>query len=153
MQPHDIRLGRRLRRWFYLVFGLLFASGAGWLVLHAFAQSEGEFGPQPHPAEQWLLRLHGAAAMAALVIFGILLPLHVQHGWKANRNRVTGAVMLGILVVLVLSGYALYYAGNEHLRSLSILVHDAVGLAFPLILVWHIVRGRRAGLSPSRPGR
>jgi hypothetical protein len=32
-------------------------------------------------------------------------------------------------------------------------VHDAVGLAFPLILGWHIVRGRRGGLTPSRPGR
>lgn len=53
----------------------------------------------------------------------------------------------------MLSGYALYYAGNEHLRSLSILVPDAVGPAFPFILGWHIVRGRRAGLSPSRPGR
>jgi hypothetical protein len=143
MRPDEVRISPRLRAWFFGVMGLLYASGTGWLLLHAFARTAGEFGPRPHAAEPWLLRLHGAAAMVILVLLGILLPLHVLRGWRAGRNRATGALLLGTCLVLALSGYALYYAGGERLRAAAALLHDAVGLGLPALLAWHVLRGRR----------
>ena len=82
--------------------------------------------------------------MAALALFGTLLPLHVRRGWRANTNRSTGAVMVSAFVLLAVSGYALYYAGGEHFRHAAALAHDALGLGLPMLLVWHIARGRKS---------
>jgi heme A synthase len=148
MRREGLRFSLRLRRWFYGVFGVLFVSGAAWLAFHQWGAVENEFGPAPNPAGPWLLRLHGAAAMAALVLLGILLPLHVRRAWHARRNRSHGVLMLGLCALLVVTGYALYYAGGEQIRHHAALIHDVLGLALPLFLIWHIVQGRR-----SRPER
>lgn len=151
MQPDDARIGAVLRGWLYGVFGLLFFTGVGWMLLHALARTEGEFGSQPHPAESWSLRLHGAGAMAVLVILGILLPLHVRRGWRAGGNRLTGVIMVGSCLILTLTGYALYYAGSDRQRDLAIWIHEAVGLGFPVLVGWHILWGRRSRRPPPLP--
>jgi hypothetical protein len=63
-----MRLSMRHRQWIYWISALLFGSGALWLICHYFVRIEGEFGPAPHPLESWALRVHGAAAMLALVV-------------------------------------------------------------------------------------
>jgi hypothetical protein len=143
VRREGLRFSPRLRGWFYGVFGVLFASGAAWLALHTWGARETDFGPAPHPAEPWVLRVHGAAAMAALVIFGVLIPRHIVRAWHHRRNRINGVVVIAICAVLVVTGYGLYYAGGETLRHNAALAHDAVGLAFPLLLTWHIFAGRR----------
>jgi len=80
--------------------------------------------------------------MAALLLFGTLLPLHIRRGWRARVNRGTGVVMVAAFCLLIATGYGLYYAGGEQLRRATALAHDALGLGLPLLLVWHIVRGR-----------
>jgi len=45
--------------------------------------------------------------------------------------------------VLVATAAALYYAGSDTLRSVAADVHIAIGLAFPVLIVTHIVLGRR----------
>jgi hypothetical protein len=108
----------------------------------------GEFGEQPHPAEPWSLKLHGAAAMAILVILGTLLPTHVRFAWHARRNRPNGIMLISVFAFLILTGYGLYYFGDERLRSWTSCLHLVVGLALPLALILHIRSGRRSGLTP-----
>lgn len=149
MRRDALKLGRRTRVVFYLGFGALFVSGAVWLGLHTFLQPDTGFGPAPHPAEPWLLRLHGAAAMFVLVILGLMIPLHVHRGWRAGRNRRTGGTMVAVCGALIVTGYALYYASGDDVRRIAAWTHNALGLGFPLFLIWHIRRGRRA--HPSHP--
>ena len=144
MPPDAIRLGRRHRAWTYTVCGLLFLSGAAWQILHWISESA----PPQNNLGPWLMRLHGAAAMAALVILGTLIPLHLRRGWIARRNRVSGVAFTGACGVLVLTGYALYYAGSESLRNWSSFTHVAVGLAGPFALLWHIWLGRKSRDQP-----
>ncbi|MDE3084012.1 MAG: DUF4405 domain-containing protein [Verrucomicrobiota bacterium] len=127
---------------------MLFVSGAAWLALQQWGQVAGEFGPRPHPAQTWLMKIHGAAAMIALILFGTMIPLHIRRGLRAKINRFTGTTMIALSLLLVASGYALYYVGGEQSRRVSALVHDFLGLGFPLLLVWHIWRGRRLGTTP-----
>ncbi len=149
--PHEyLQLSPRHRRWFYAIMVVLFCSGAGWLALRTWGQTESEFGLKAHPLEPWLLKLHGAAAMATLLLLGTMIPLHLRRGWRAHRNRRTGTVITTACALLVVSGYALYYAGGESLRRIAVVAHDGLGLALPLILVWHIARGRRARMAASR---
>jgi len=140
----SLKLSSRHRRWFYLVFGVLFVSGATWLALHRWGATETEFGAQQNPAEPWLLRLHGAAAMATLVILGTMIPLHLRRSWRARRNRRTGVVITSVCVLLIVSGYFLYYAGGDTMRRAAVYGHDVLGLALPVIVIWHIFRGRRS---------
>lgn len=144
MRPDGLRLSARHRAWFHGAFATLFLSGAGWWVLHRWCQAETEFGPQPQPAQRWLIQVHGAAALLALVIVGTLVPLHMKRGWRARLNRPNGIMLVSVVAALTLTGYALYYAGSESLRAVASFTHTVLGLGFPAALFWHIVRGRRA---------
>jgi len=144
MPRNRFTLGRGQRRWLHGSFAVLFLTGVVWWGLHRWGEVETEFGPQPHPLNPWLLRVHGAAAMVALVVFGTLLGGHVRNAWRAGRNRTTGAGMVAFCAVLAVSGYALYYAGSEGFRAAASLAHLGFGLALPVVLVVHIRSGRRA---------
>lgn len=143
MRRNAFQLSRTHKLTLYATTLAVFGSGAAWTGLHWFARVEGEFGPELHPAEPWLLKAHGAAAMAILVVIGTLLPIHVKRSWLAGHNRSSGAGLLTFLAVLTLSGYGLYYLGDEKLRSLTSLTHIWLGLLLPAILAWHVFHGHR----------
>lgn len=143
MQRNGIRLGSVHRAWLFGAFATAFVTGTAWWVLHRWFQINGEFGVAPHPAEHWLIRLHGAAAMLTLILLGSLLPLHVKRAWLVRRNRLSGVLLLALNGLLALTGCALYYAGGETLRALASNAHLALGIALPAMLLLHIAFGRR----------
>ncbi len=140
MRPDSIRLSRRHKTAFYTVIAAVFASGAFWTWLHYFAHGENDF--VASPTETWTLTIHGLFAAASLLLIGSLVPLHVKFAWRADRNRFNGIFFASIVALLILTGYGLYYIGNERLRSWTSWSHLIVGLALPLLLILHIWRGR-----------
>ena len=89
------------------------------------------------------MKIHGAAAMAILVLIGMLLSGHVRFAWRARRNRANGSMFLSAFAVLTITGYGLYYVGSERLRAWTSWIHLAVGLALPILMLIHIFLGRR----------
>jgi hypothetical protein len=85
-----------------------------------------------------LMRIHGAAAMAGMVLFGALLARHVPCGWKQRASRISGAALLIALLWLVVSGYALYYSGTESLRAFASQTHFWIGIALAVVLGLHL---------------
>jgi len=148
MRRDGIQLSRRLRIAFYTVFGALFLTGAGWWGLQLAADRHGE---EPNVVQPWLLKGHGAAAMLCLFILGVLYPLHIARGWRARRNRFTGAGLVAVSILLILSGYLLYYSGGETTRATASQVHTYLGLALPFVVVAHILRGRKLRADRNRP--
>jgi uncharacterized membrane protein YbhN (UPF0104 family) len=73
-----------------------------------------------------------------------LLPYHVKFAWRAKRNRRTGSTLLIIFGFLILTGYRLYYAGDERLRAWTSDSHLYVGLALPLLIALHVWRGKKS---------
>src|SRR4029079_2994840 len=144
MRRNSAKLSCRHKVWFYTIFVLIYGSGICLIYFHYFARTLGEFGDQPHSVEPWSLKIHGAAAMGFLVILGTLLPGHVRFAWHARRNRPNGIFLLVTVALLIVSGYGLYYFGDEHWRSWSSWSHLIIGLALPLILFVHIRSGRRS---------
>jgi hypothetical protein len=144
MKREGMRLSSQHRRWFYTASALLFGSGAAWLLFRYGLQRAGEFGDLPHPGESWSMRVHGGAAMLFLVMLGTLIRSHILHGWRLGRNRFTGIAMIATMVLLTLTGYALYYAGGERTRPVISVIHWAIGIGLPAALLWHIVVGRRS---------
>jgi MFS family permease len=130
---------------------LLFLSGVVWAYFNYLVQTPDGVDLQ----KSWALRIHGAAAMAMLVLIGTMLTAHVRFAWRARRNRTNGILFLGVFGILTVTGYGLYYFGNDRLRSWTSWIHLGLGLILPLAVVAHIVLGRRtrpaAVQQPIRP--
>ena len=148
-QVDSIRLGPWQQAAVYGATALLVISGAVWLVFHCFVVRAGQFGPMIHPMEPWMLSVHGAAAMAALVAYGSLLPVHVRRSWRVGRNLRLGIGLGTVMSLLTVSGYLLYYAADERSRPIISAGHWSIGLAVPALLWWHVASGR----SSTRGGR
>src|SRR5437899_3127202 len=61
-----------------------FFSGATWAYWNDLVSSPGDFEVS---AKAWAMKVHGGAAMAILVLVGMLLTGHVRFAWRARRNR------------------------------------------------------------------
>jgi len=139
-RPDSIRLKRLQRYFLYAVLALVFLSGVAWACWNYLVASPGDF---EISAKAWAMKIHGAAAMAVLVLIGMLLNAHVRFAWRARRNRANGSVFLSAFGVLTITGYGLYYAGGERLRAWTSWIHLAIGLVLPILLLIHIFLGRR----------
>lgn len=140
-----IRLTAARRIGVYAVLALAWLSGAAWLGLHYFVRPAGPFGPTASPLEPLVLKLHGAAAFAALWVFGLLWAAHIVNGWTAGRRRWSGAAVFAAMMVLILTGWLLYYGGDETVRGAASLVHWGLGLGGAALFAWHrwLSRDRR----------
>ncbi len=138
-RPDPVQLKRIYRFLLYAVLALLFFSGAAWAGWNYLAASSDVI----MTSKAWAMKIHGAAAMAILVLIGTLLTGHVKSAWRARRNRGNGALFLSVFGILTITGYGLYYAGGEKLRAWTSWIHLAVGLALPVLLLLHVLLGKR----------
>jgi hypothetical protein len=126
----------------YVAYAVLVLTGVGWLIA--------DQGKDAANAERWqevaasLLMLHGGGAMLTLLLLGALVPLHVQRAWRARRNRTTGATMVTLNVLLVVTAFGLYYAGSDTVRPWSSDVHIVIGMILPALFIIHVLLGRRS---------
>jgi len=148
-----LRLTLRHRAFVYGSSALLFLTGAAWLIAHTRMRVEGEFGDMPHPLERWSLQVHGAVAMLFLMALGSLVRGHIRAGWKAKRSRLSGTTMVAASTALIVSGWCLYYVGNEAARALISQAHWILGLAGPIIIGAHVLGRRSVAVSSAEAQR
>ncbi len=137
-----MRLDPRYRGALYAAFAVLTVTGGIWLVADWHKDPTGPEFWQSLAAD--MLMLHGGAAMAALLLLGALVPLHVRPAWRGGRNRLTGPTMIGVNAALIATAFGLYYAGSDVLRPWLSDLHTVVGFALPAILILHVWLGRRS---------
>ena len=136
-----MRLAASLRHSLYAMIAVLFGNGALWLAVHYIDS-------WPSDPQGWAtmsMRIHGAAAMAMLVIAGGTVALHATSAWRERKNRASGLALGAALVVMTATGYCLYYVGGESPRAFASLSHWVLGLAAPLLFIAHAGLGRKAG--------
>lgn len=132
------------RRWLlYLTGAGVWSTGCLWLVLHYFFEKQGDFGPTTNPAEPWLLRAHGFFSFAAIWLLGLLWGVHISKLWPYGKQRWSGGVLTGAAIWLVVSGYLLYYVGEERTRSWISAAHWITGVLILGFFFWHILRPNR----------
>ena len=139
------RLKRPARWSLYGTVIVLIGSGLGWLAAHYGADIGGASFDDLRrlDTETSMLKVHGAAAFAALIALGAMFPYHVRRGWALSRNRASGTTVIATLGALIVTGYALYYLVNEANRASISFAHWSIGLAFAPLFVAHVVIGRR----------
>jgi len=155
LKRQSVRLGRPTRLALYVAGIGVWLTGGLWLVFHYFLVSQGEFGPQTNLLEPWWLKLHGAFAFATIWMFGLLWSVHVTRAWPSSRRRWSGGLMAGVAAWLILSGYLLYYVGDDKARSVVSVLHWGVGLAAPVFFFCHraCFRRKARGLLGTLPSR
>jgi hypothetical protein len=137
-----LRLDPSFRWALYAVLALLAATGAAWLIADQLKSIDG--GDIWQAAGANLLMVHGGAAMVVLMMLGALFPLHIQRGWRARKNRISGTIMATFVATLVVTAFGLYYSGSETLRPWISDAHTVVGFALSAFVVVHVTLGRRA---------
>jgi hypothetical protein len=137
------RMPRRQRLAVYAVCGTLWASGILWLVLDQFCARAGQFGRTPHPLAAPLLLVHGIVAIASVYLLGWVSARHVLLWWTAGLRRLSGALFAALMVLLSLSGFALFFLSSDQWQRVSKLTHDVLGVAIVLFALQHWLFGRR----------
>jgi len=137
------RLSQRHELYLYLTSALLLLSGAAWLVGHYLLRAPDAFVVGPHPSEAWWMRLHGAAVIGFLVVFGALLPGHAVQNWRQRANRYSGLAVVLVVSLLAVTGYGLYYLVDDRQRAVTSALHWVAGLVASAALVLHVVLGKR----------
>jgi hypothetical protein len=138
------RMSRPQRIWVYAIVGTLWLTGIVWFFLDEFGATRGEFGVTPHPLEAPLLLLHGILAILSMYLFGWIVARHVSRWWAARQRRLSGGLLTGLLALLSVSGFALFFLVNDRSLQIATVIHDALGLAAVIFAVQHwFLRGRR----------
>jgi hypothetical protein len=135
---------RAMRTTILTAGALLWLSGAAWMLMHYAFPQHNEFGALPNPSEPWLMRLHGLLAVGGVFLLGWVTAAHIPSTWRATLARVSGFWLAGCALVLVLSGYALYYStGTLHEGAGA--VHEWLGVAalFAAVAHWSRIHRQR----------
>jgi hypothetical protein len=143
MKRRGLQLSRRHRSALGVAGGLLLLTGAGWAWVDHL-DTAAQAGDALRDLKPWLLKIHGFSAVTFVLLLGTLLPGHVRRAWHMRKNRENGAFFLGAISLLTLSGYLLYYLGDEHWRNVTSSIHLWLGFVAPALLIWHIWSGRKA---------
>jgi hypothetical protein len=136
MQRSTFHLSRGFQAAVYVSFGMLLLTGAGWMLAQQRLED-----PAWERVPGLLLKIHGGAAMAALLVLGALVN-HIRRGWNANKNRLSGALLIALNTFLIVTGYGLYYAGDEATREWLSRWHAWIGLVVFVLLPAHVIAGR-----------
>jgi hypothetical protein len=149
-----VRLGTGARRALYATLTALIGSGVWWLAIrHGSGLAGAPTDDLARLAREALaLKAHGAAAFAALLALGAMGAHHVRRGWALKRNRGTGSVVVAAFMLLIVSGYALYYLVSDDTHASVSVLHWVSGLALAPMLIAHIVVGRRSRTTASDAG-
>ena len=121
----------------YLGFIIVSISGVWWSFLHDLLSSTA------FDLMHNLLVIHGVSAALALMLFGALMPQHIRLAWHAKRNRISGGLMSIIMLIIILTGLGLYYAGEDYREPIK-WTHLMVGIMSITALIMHIWLGRRS---------
>jgi heme A synthase len=87
--------------------------------------------------------LHVAFAFVALGMFGSLWAIHMRAGWRQRRNYRNGFLLIGLLIILIVTGLGIFYLADEAVMLYTALTHIAVGLLLPIFFIYHMIMGRR----------
>ena len=139
--PVPSRVAAPLRVAVYGVGTLLWLSGAVWLVLHQAFPQRSTFGLLPNPWEAPLMRVHGLVAVCGVFLIGWISAAHVAARLPRERNRRSGLALGSTAVLLIFSGYALYYTTGPVHDSAGVL-HELLGVLSPVVALLHWWRAR-----------
>jgi hypothetical protein len=127
----------------YSLMAALWVSGCIWLYFDQRARFQDAFGGERNPWESALLTAHGILAVAGMFLFGWITAHHVTRWWNMERRRTSGGVFSGLLLLLIVSGFALFFLSEDRWQHYAALIHDILGVGIAAFAVQHWFMFRR----------
>ena len=90
--------------------------------------------------------VHALAAFAFCGVLGSLAVIHMRAGWRRKKNRGSGGTLASFMVLLALTGWGIYYAGERYAPFVSI-AHLVLGGGGAVAVVVHFIRAKRRAVS------
>lgn len=87
---------------------------------------------------------HATLSLLMAAIIGALWSIHMRAGWRRRKNHHSGLSLLIIMVLLGVSAMGIYYFGDEQSSMLSSVTHMLMGIAIPVLLLFHVIYGRKS---------
>lgn len=115
----------------------MMTTGIAWLLFENFVEVETEFGPSHHPAQKWILTVHGLVAVAFVFLFGMTYVLHVQKNLQNQERKKSGWMNLIFWSLMIVSGYALLYVSSDFVREYLAYFHWILGISSVLVFFFH----------------
>jgi hypothetical protein len=56
-------------------------------------------------------------------MFDLMWGIHITEAWPHKARRLSGGILTGVFALLILSGYLLYYIGDDRIRPLISALH------------------------------
>jgi hypothetical protein len=84
--------------------------------------------------------VHGLVNPLICLVLGFISATHMRAAWKIRANWKSGVLLTAMLVVLILTGVALYYSDNRHFYFTA---HLIAGLLLPILLPVHWFMAKR----------
>lgn len=132
-------MSNSFKRSFVIVFTVLLLTGLLYAVPYYYNEiTAGEWPIWPN--RSFLMQIHGAVAMLALIQFGILLNHHVLPYISRPKKRRSGVSLVVFMATLTITGYLLYYSGSLGVQNVSRILHTLVGVLFFGIFAWHYAK-------------
>lgn len=142
-----MRLTSIQRLFCYFTSIVLFSSGLIWLIFNVFQN----YNPDYRFFSIWSLKFHGAAAYGFLVVFGMIISTHISFNWQVKKNRRKSGIILTILfVILIITGYLLYYLGDEIVRNYVSYIHWIIGIFAAVVLPIHHLKHKKSSNRSNR---
>ncbi|MFG1506056.1 hypothetical protein ACRXCV_13355 [Halobacteriovorax sp. GFR7] len=120
-------------------------TGTIYFVAKYFMTIEGDWGAETHPLSIWMQKLHILSVPFLLFFVGTIFSNHIYKrvlsGYK--KSRTSGIFLIGLFVVMSLSGYLIQVSDNDLLRQWSAYIHLGVSLVWSLGFTYHHVTANR----------
>lgn len=132
----------------HLSIFILLISGFVWLMFNFVIEHDSPW----RFLNAWSLKIHGLAAFASLVTFGMLISTHISFNWRVKKNRrLSGIFLTAFFLILILSGYFLYYLGDEDIRNIMSWIHWICGIVAGLFFIFHFLfSSKNLGQKPAK---
>lgn len=98
----------------------------------------------PGAARLWVVALHVFASYLLATLAGALWTGHMRLGWRLQRNRPSGMILVALWAGLAISGVGIFYLGNERLALANGVGHLILGFTAALVFFLHRHFGRLA---------
>jgi len=138
MPKINLKVDIRYQWWLFILITVSLISGLAFFALNNWFEIKGEFGFEKHPAQFPILKIHGAAAFLMMMTYGFFLGGHARAGWKVKNRPILGIIVAILPLLLMISGYLLYYIASDLTREIVVYFHVIIGISLPIILILHI---------------
>jgi len=127
------------QRWLlWVASAVLVLTGLGYAWMRYLMPAGDPFSAYHHPLQPWALDLHVLAAPWLLLAIGWFWGSHILPMLRRQApSRPSGLALVGLVVVMTVSGYLLQVSAAAALRTVAAWVHGISGVAFFAFLAGH----------------